>query len=303
MQWEKIGKIIKVDNNSEWMKTHSAVPVVEHIKEDVFKVYFATRDSYNHAQIAYLTFNINNINNIIEISQEPVLSKGEMGFFDEEGVFPSSLVEINNKKYLYYVGWNNHSKSCIFQTSAGIAIQKDNKFTRLYTGPILDRSIHDPTLIATYDIMNENNKFHMWYTSGIKWDETINGLQSYYHIKYAESDDGLNWKRDGQVCIDFKSKNERNIGRPTVIKDNGIYKMWYCYASIDLQYRIGYAESTDGLSWIRKDNEVGIDISEDSWDSKMIAYPNVFKYKERLYMLYCGNNYGKEGLGLAILKK
>jgi hypothetical protein len=32
-------------------------------------------------------------------------------------------------------------------------------------------------------------------------------------------------------------------------------------------YRIGYVESRDGLDWIRKDEVVGIDLSEEGWDS------------------------------------
>ena len=32
----------------------------------------------------------------------------------------------------------------------------------------------------------------------------------------------------------------------------------------------------------------------------MIAYPHVIKHKGKKYMFYNGNNYGKEGIGLAI---
>ena len=76
--------------------------------------------------------------------------------------------------------------------------------------------------------------------------------------------------------------------------------MWYCYA-ID-NYRIGYAESEDGIAWERKDDEVGIDISESGWDSEMIEYPFVFEHKGRKHMLYNGNEYGKEGIGYAVME-
>jgi hypothetical protein len=141
----------------------------------------------------------------------------------------------------------------------------------------------------------------MWYGSGVGWKKIDNKKQSFYNIKYATSYDGINWDRQGTVCIDFKSSKESNITKPTVIKENGLYKMWYCYASIDKLYRIGYAESEDGLNWIRKDEEVGIDVSKSGWDSEMITYPEVFIHKGKKYMLYCGNAYGKEGFGLAEL--
>ena len=76
--------------------------------------------------------------------------------------------------------------------------------------------------------------------------------------------------------------------------------MWYVYRGN--QYRIGYAHSSDGINWERADNLAGIDVSPEGWDSKAISYPHVFQYKNHLYMLYCGNDYGKEGLGLARLK-
>jgi len=63
--------------------------------------------------------------------------------------------------------------------------------------------------------------------------------------------------------------------------------MWYSYRGRNniKTYRIGYAESFDGLQWIRKDDDVGIDVSKTGWDSEMICYPFVFDYKEERYML------------------
>jgi hypothetical protein len=75
--------------------------------------------------------------------------------------------------------------------------------------------------------------------------------------------------------------------------------MWYSYRG--KRYRIGYAESSDGLHWIRKDNETGIHVSRSGWDSKMIEYPFVFDHQGSRYLLYNGNDYGKTGIGLALL--
>jgi hypothetical protein len=74
--------------------------------------------------------------------------------------------------------------------------------------------------------------------------------------------------------------------------------MWYCYRGT--AYRLGYAESADGIAWARKDEEVGIDISPSGWDSEMLAYPWVLRHGNAMYMFYNGNSYGKSGVGLAI---
>jgi len=137
----------------------------------------------------------------------------------------------------------------------------------------------------------------------VKWVVENESPKPYYHLKYAESEDGIHWERKGIVCIDFKYEGETRIARPCVIKEDGIYKMWYCYAIGSGGYRIGYAESEDGIRWERKDEEAGIDVSESGWDSEMICYPFVFEHKGRKYMLYNGNEYGKTGFGYAILEE
>ncbi len=128
--------------------------------------------------------------------------------------------------------------------------------------------------------------------------------ENFYNLEYAESQDGINWIRDKNVAIDFKDEYEYALGVPRVIKDNNLYKMWFCSrATKDIDtYRIRYAESIDGINWTRKDEEVGIDVSQTGWDSEMICYPFVFDHKGKRYMLYNGNDYGKTGFGLAVLE-
>jgi hypothetical protein len=78
--------------------------------------------------------------------------------------------------------------------------------------------------------------------------------------------------------------------------------MWFSYRSGRGEaYRVGYSESRDGIAWILKLDEVGIDVSENGWDSTMIEYPYVFRHGDNTYMLYNGDGYGKTGFGLAIL--
>ena len=77
--------------------------------------------------------------------------------------------------------------------------------------------------------------------------------------------------------------------------------MWYCYRGTTFPYRLGYAESEDGLRWERKDHLMDLPTSDSGWDSEMIAYPHVFHHKGATYLLYCGNSFSKSGFGLAIL--
>ena len=66
------------------------------------------------------------------------------------------------------------------------------------------------------------------------------------------------------------------------------------------RYRIGYATSQNGDDWTRRDDEVGIDVSAEGWDSDMICYPCVIDHRGTRFMLYNGNAYGATGFGLAV---
>ena len=140
----------------------------------------------------------------------------------------------------------------------------------------------------------------MWYGSSLFWGNKVE--ETKHIIKYATSTDGINWDRHDVTCIEPKYEGEFAIVKPFVIKEDNIYKMWYSYRVYD-NYKMGYAESYDGLDWERKDEQVGLEVSPTGWDSEMVCYPFIFEHKGKRYMLYNGNSYGKTGFGLAILEK
>jgi len=88
-----------------------------------------------------------------------------------------------------------------------------------------------------------------------------------------------------------------------------MYNMFFCYRHPDdfrtnrnKGYRLGYAWSSDLVNWNRDDSKSGIDGSESGWDSDMQCYPHLFLCDGRVYLLYNGNEFGKNGFGLAVLE-
>ena len=67
-------------------------------------------------------------------------------------------------------------------------------------------------------------------------------------------------------------------------------------------YRLGYAESLDGVNWERKDHLVGIHKSETpgDFDYNMIDYAYCYEHKGKKYLLYNGNGFGAAGFGYAV---
>lgn len=298
MYWKKLGLIFCPNNHFEWMISHAANPVAEHLQDDLFRIYFSCRDHHNRASIAYLDINMTEPLKIVNLSKTPVLSPGILGCFDDSGVSMACIIKNNEERFLYYLGWNL-GVTVPWRNSIGLATLDKNsgEFKRHSLAPILDRNHVDPFSISYPWVMYDNNIWKMWYGSNLKWGKEQKEMS--HVIKYAESKDGIHWHRDGNIAINFKNHSEYALSKPCILKENDLYKMWYAYRGNS--YRIGYAESNDGISWIRKDHEVAIDVSRSGWDSESIEYPCVFAHKGSIYMLYNGNGYGKTGFGLAIL--
>ncbi len=303
MKWIKQGLIITPKNvNRSWMITHAMDPTVDHLHDDIFRIYFCGRNKRNQSLIGYADININDPFTILKTPKKPALGLGELGCFDDNGVTASWIINNNHKKYLYYIGWKPRSTTR-FSLMTGLAISTDKgeTFTRMSRSPILNLTDKEPFSILTAPcVFKQGNLWKMWYVSCVGW---LNMDLPRYNIKYAKSNDGFNWKQDGIVCIDFKSKEETALARPCVIFTDGLYKMWYSYKTKTKTYRMGYAESQDGLKWKRLDSLVGIDVSKAGWDSEMIEYPYVFNHSGKKYMVYNGNGYGINGIGLAVLGK
>jgi hypothetical protein len=302
MRWVKKGLLFEPRENRDWMVTHAAIPLAQPKSRDRYRVYFCSRDGEGRAQIGYVEITLADPRRILRVSETPVIRLGPLGAFDESGVTSSWIVSRDHRHYQYYTGWSR-GVTVPFYFFIGLAVSEDGgqTFRKVSASPVLGRDTVDPYLTASPCVLIENGTWRMWYVSGTRWAMENGQPKHYYHIKYAESKDGIHWERSGIVCIDFKSEDEHAIARPCVLKEAGGYKMWYSYRG--KQYRIGYAESKDGLIWERKDEEVGIDVSASGWDTEMIEYPFVFDHEGERYMLYNGNGYGKTGIGLAVLAK
>ncbi len=299
MNWVKKGLLFKPAGQYDWVVTHAMLPVADQIGEDLYRIFFSGRDAGNRSHIGYIEININELHNIIKISETPVLGLGQLGCFDDNGVSPTYMVNHNGIRYLYYFGWNKRSSVRASEVS-GLAISTDDgkTFSRYSRAPILSRTNEEPfSILVISCILIENGIWRMWYDSADEWQ---NEDLPKYNIKYAESSDGIHWVRKGLVSVDYKYPDESRVSRASIIKENNLYRMWYCYAIGSGGYKMGYAESDDGMRFERMDDKVGISLSENGWDSEMICYPFVFNHKGKNYMLYCGNGYGKTGFGYAV---
>jgi hypothetical protein len=308
MKWIKKGVIFAPDSNFDWMVSHASIPVIDDVRPGLLRIYFGTRDRNGRSHTSYIEVETARPENVVYIHDKPLLSLGRPGTFDDSGIMPSWLVNHEQKKYLYYIGWNP-TVTVPYHLSIGLAISEDagRTFSKVSEGPVLDRSFDEPFFNTAPCVLHDEGKWRMWYVSCTEWDTAGERPEPRYHVKHAESSDGVSWRRTNHVCIDYGPTRDA-IGRPCVYKENGSYKMIYSYRGVRgyrtdraQSYRLGYAESIDGLNWITRDQDVGIERSASGWDSEMMEYCYRYQYEGGTYLFYNGNGFGKTGIGYAVL--
>ena len=166
----------------------------------------------------------------------------------------------------------------------------------------MERTDEEPFIRSTPCVLREGSGLKMWYVSTVKWTRDEHGLHYVCVIRYATSCDGISWESHGHICLEPDLPDEYAVGRPSVIRDGQLYRMWYSVRSFSKLYTLGYAESADGIVWERMDGKAGIGKSESGWDSEMICYPCVVTVKGQKLMFYNGNGRGLSGFGYAVLE-
>jgi predicted GH43/DUF377 family glycosyl hydrolase len=305
MKWQKKGLLYKPEGNYSWNKKYGILPTPLHLPDqNIIRIYFASTNDENIGCISFLDVDESDPSKILFAQKTPILLEGDIGTFDDSGCNPASIIKINNQYHLYYFGYQRTLRVPYLLLS-GVAVSDDAvSFRRLRITPILERTDEEPYVRSAPAVIADNNCYRMWYVSAFAWEAVAgihNKLLPNYLIKSAHSADGINWTADPGVSIDYEDENEFGFGRPWVVKNGSGYRMWYSVRRRDRSYRIGYAESVDGVSWVRMDSQVGIDVSQTGWDSEMICYAAVITVRDKTYMFYNGNANGLSGFGYAEL--
>lgn len=317
MKWLKQGKIF--DPNQHALPNgciqFAQSPQVL-LFDNFVRIYFSTRAVDKNGKflshIAFVDME-KNLRDIIRVSDQTVIPLGELGCFDEHGIFPMNVVRHANLVYGYTCGWNR-KVSVSVDTAIGLAISRDNglTFQRIGSGPVLSASLHEPCLVGDGFVKIIDGLFHMWYIFGTGWKQysAVEAPDRTYKIGHATSPDGVKWtKEEAHQIITDRLGPDESQALPTVVIINSRYHMFFCYReSFDFRkakgrgYRIGHAWSDDLVNWARDDFTPNLEGTAGNWDSDMQCYPHVFEWDGKVFMLYNGNDFGRYGFGLAELQ-
>ncbi|KKP70169.1 hypothetical protein A2X44_00475 [candidate division CPR3 bacterium GWF2_35_18] len=161
-------------------------------------------------------------------------------------------------------------------------------------------------------VIKDGTTYKMWYSGSNNTN---------WRIGYATSTDGINWtKYDGNNCgsttgdgciFDLSANgnwDDLHLYGISVIKEGETYKMWYS-GHDGSTMRIGYATSTDGITWTRNSGNNCLGTLGDgclftkavngNWDDAHTYYPYVIKDETIYKMWYTGHDGSNVRIGYA----
>lgn len=304
MKWRKRGLVWGPDKSKPWAISHAMCPTPVKISNDVLRVYVTTLDALGRGNATFVDVSAFDPTLVLQVPEEVSLAPGQAGTFDDNGVVPISYVDTSEGMYMYYAGYELCAQ-VPYRILTGLAISKDGglRFERYSNVPILDRSHGEIYFRGGPFALHEDGIFKLWYVSGDRWLDIDGKSMPVYNLRFLTSVDGKAWPPNGRVVLDLDEAEEHGFGRPYVRRMfDGRYQLFYSVRKKTVRaYRLGYAESDDGVNWVRKDNEMGLDVSPGSFDGAGIMYSTVITVHGKTYCFYNGNNFGQEGFAVAEL--
>ena len=100
--WKKLGLFIESQCDKWWSLTHAMIPTPEELGQGIFRVYYSGRNANNQSHITWADVDLNEPYHVIGHSDDPILSPGQLGCFDDNGVTPSCVIDLpTGEKALY----------------------------------------------------------------------------------------------------------------------------------------------------------------------------------------------------------
>ena len=237
----------------------------------------------------------------VEYEGNPVIEGGSEGEWDDNERWLYEVIEVDGTLHLYY-GGNPVGAELWSQIQVGHATSTDGvEWTMDPANPVLttgDEGAWDDYAISGVAVLHDGSEFRMWY--GGSDGEVVRG-------GYATSPDGSVWtKYEDNPIIDVGPTGTFDdhwaIPLAVVVAD-GRYQIWYSAAQDvgpdDFRWQVGYAESTDGLSWT-KHTEPVIEPGN-GWDNWLVYAPSVLFDGAAYHMWYTGVTGGRNfGIGYAV---
>ncbi|EJN00865.1 hypothetical protein [Herbaspirillum sp. YR522] len=304
MKWRKLGLVWRNDATQPWSRSHAMGPTPFRLDDRTIRVFVTCLDEQGRGRPGYVDVDATDPTRVLGVSSDAVMDIGEPGSFDDNGLMPLSIVRVpSGDLWMYYSGFEICTR-IRYRILSGVAVSNDNgaTFRRLSSTPVLERTDTERFFRGGPFAMVDQGVFRLWYVAGSEWTMLNGKAMPVYDLRYQESADGVTWGDTGTLSMALTGADEHGFGRPWVVKSERGYQLFYSIRKRSLgAYRLGYAESADGLHWVRKDEEMGLDVEDGDLASEAIMYSAVIESCGKTYCFYNGNNFGEQGFCVAEL--
>lgn len=302
MKWKKLGLVYCPDGSMPWALHSALTPTPTIRKNGLIRVFAGFRDERGVSRIGAVDLDPENPTRVLHVSRTPVLDIGQAGAFDDNGVIMGDVIEDGEGLLMFFIGFQlvANVKFLAF-TGAARSVDGGDTFHRVSNAPVLDRCDRGLYFHAIHSVMRDGDQLRAWCGTGNAWQDI--GGKPFPAYGVSEVHGGVDgFSRTPRVCIEPVG-NEYRIGRPRVYRTEGLWRMFYTVGTRQGSYLPGYAESRDGVTWARRDEEVGLSLSPSGWDSTALSYPALLTVGRKTWVFYNGNEMGKTGFGVAELEQ
>lgn len=214
----------------------------------------------------------------------PILVKGASGKWDDQIIYRPYLAKNldgtaykdgSGNYYLYFIA--SGTPAGVDNDRTGLALSTDLLAWTRYdaNNPVLDfggTGTFDRWDAQFGSVLQDNGTFHMWYGGN------NNASSDYVRLGYAYSSDGKTWTKYGSnpILAQGPADDSQDLYQPIVIKDESIWKMWYC-GHTSGKYRLMYATAPAPEGpWTRYSNYFVLDPGFDIFPADVIKMSNLY---------------------------
>lgn len=189
-------------------------------------------------------------------STNPVLGKGTPGSWDDMWAYCSTVLFEDGLFKMWYTGFDGSS------TNLGYATSPDGfTWTKYAYNPIFQPVNYGLKDAQNPRVIHQGNLYEMWFNSTSLNTGTI-------EIYYQTSPDGITWNNPPSLVMTTGSAGSFDqswVWHPSVLVNNGAYRMWYTGYN-GLEYSVGFASDS---------THVGFDQTPGKeHDQRLIITPN-----------------------------
>ncbi|TWU17768.1 hypothetical protein Pla52o_49830 [Novipirellula galeiformis] len=240
-QWDRVGPLFENGGKGSFDANWSVLPHVVQISDDRWHLYYTGNAGKGTGLSSFIGIGMATSSDgktWSRTSDQPVLARsGEHGDPDAIGIAGGSVLQVRQKDgstqwRFYYTGCPTTGKSHALHQQKTICLAvSDDAIHWEKRGAVLlrdpERDYEDIAVAGPVVHQEPDGTFRMWYSAiGSRW--------GFYSICYAESDDGMHWRRGTksddnlQLTPTGDGWEKQMVEYPTVIREGEHLRMFYC---------------------------------------------------------------------------